>query len=318
MKTTFTLSKLATVRDEMVSICNDRHNKYQVSVVEEFADVRNVNERVFMGNFSYTYATSKQRKIIASGEVSTLANKPQTASEIARDYLDVCYPHRLRCTGQQREEYILPRSIPLYYQPFVSKDAIYLDIKSTYWAIQQVVGWNVDYMPGKFLSPGRAPYDFPLPDNKIARNCLVSAGLSNKVTVWTGNKFIETSPYNHHLNLGLYTLICDVLNCLASEAISCGAHYVNTDGYILPSNRSAEMFERFAYWGLPLHVKAVGETLVTGIGSYIVGDKKTKAFYTDNQNPYCNIYPVKRPDMLRKTMHMIAKDRVDRPGLFEV
>lgn len=280
-------------------------------------DVRTFTERAFVGTFSTTTTRSKRRYLLQDTLIKSLTDWGQTPSELARDYLDIAYPRKLRATGEQCEAFSKPRSMPLYYAPYVTNDGVYVDVRSAFWSIMSVVGWDVDYMPGKYLSPGRAPYDFPLPNHKVARNCLVSAGLDNSVTVWTGNKFEETKPFNVHKNLGLWSCIADILHMIAVYAVKvCKARYVNTDGYIVPGFHAGDLIQYIQSIGLPYAIKDAGATMVTGVGSYRVGDTQTHNFSPEYSMPYSNLYPVENTAMMEKILLMVASDRVDKPYRF--
>lgn len=299
----------------MRSIAKERFNKYEYDLHSGLGDYTAFEEKVFLGQFSWTTTKSRKRILSASVAKSYLCEVPQTPTEIARDYLDIVHPSPLRCTAAQREAYTHHKSAPLYYQPTHIQGGVYLDVVSAYLTILDVIGWNVDYHPGKFLSPGRPPQDFPLRYESVSRNSLVTCGLHNTVPVWTGWKLTETSPRNIHINYGLWTAVQDILHLIARRAIAFGAFYCNTDGYILPDEQ-AESFQDYAAKVLkvPLRVKGYGECRVTGVGSYMVGDTVTKHFHWEYDKPYSNIYP-ENDEMLQKTYAAIAVSRIDRPYL---
>lgn len=306
----------STTLSDMIQIVRTRENKHEYSIVSEFADYTGYAEKVFLGQFSHTTTRTKRRILLKSAANRFLCEIPQTPTEIARDYLDIVHPKPLRCTTEQRESYGVERSAPLYYQPTYLQSGVYVDLKSAYLQLLDVIGWNCDYLPNKFISAGRAPYDFPLRDDKIARNSLVTSGLPSTVPVWTGYKLIDSAPRNIHINLGLWSAIQDILHAIARRAYSFGAVYINTDGYILPDEHGYAFQEYLSKeWRLKTEIKYFGEAVVTGVGRYKVGDHKTKHFGTDYQPPFSNVNFWQTDEMLTKTFRAIATDRIDRPYL---
>lgn len=291
-----------------------RHEKRLDLLVEQLPDVHQFSSRVAIGSFTMT--SDKERYTVKHAADFIYGDFPVTAPELARDYLDFRYPARLRASGEQAESYAQERFAPLYYRPMVARCAHYVDLSGAFWWLMSVIGWNVDYLPGVFLSPGRAPYDFPFYNNKLARNCLVTAGLNNDLQIWTGHKIILQSTYNAHLNRGLYAAIMDILHLFGIAAVNLGAKYVNTDGAILPDNRVAEYLGYLDRFGAPYRLQHSGETIVTGVGSYRIGDFETGSFRHEYDAPMSNLVRPRGHIMLEKTLLAICRDRVDRPGLF--
>lgn len=311
------MSTLSTSRiaEDMKSIARERYNSRDYTIVNRFPPYVGFEEKVFLGQFSYTTTRTRQRILTRSSAEYPLCEVPQTPTEIARDYLDVVFQKRLRATREQRLTFDIPRSAPLHYQPAHILRGCYVDVQSAYFQILNLVGWDCDYFPQKYLGMGRPCTDFPAPQNKIARNSLVSSGLSYTFPVWTGHKLIEQNAGNKHINLGLWCVIHDILHAIARLAYSYGAFYINTDGYLLSSDRAQafqeETKERF---GIETRVKAEGECAATGVGQYMVGTVMTKHFDWEYKPPYTNLVH-KRDEMLEKTLKSIASARIDKPYL---
>lgn len=256
-----------------------RQDKYNTIVKPDFPDIHTIEELVYYGNLSWTLSQRKERWIRASAYINR-GNGAQTGSEIARDYLDWKYPRKLRACGAQADSLRSNRFAPLYVRPEILEFAAYVDISATYWSFMALVGWDVDYFPGHWLRAGNPPSDFPLPDVKVARNSLVSAGLPTPMRIWTGKHFINKHRPNIHLNMGLWACIMDVLHAIATKALALGACYVHTDGYILPFYEAAELIGYISQYRLKATIKAFGLAIVNGVGNYRVGDKVTKYFGT--------------------------------------
>lgn len=304
-----------TLEDDMKSIARSRMEKHNYEVVGELPDYQESREKIFLGLFSQTYTKSRRRVLLRDATENYLCEVPQTPTEIARDYLDVVFQRPLRATRDQRDAICVDRCSPLHYQPTYLSGGVYLDINATYLQILDCVGWDVDYFPRKFIGAGRPPSDFPARHDKVARNYLVSCGLSSSVSVWTGTAIAETWPRNKHINYGLWACVQDVLHEIARCALEFGASYVATDGYILPDGQ-AEEFQEYLQtaWKIKASVRGYGPTVVTGLGSYQVGELKTKRFHGCVDRPYTNIDP-NHDDMLQISYRTIATNRIDKPYL---
>jgi hypothetical protein len=196
---------------------------------------------------------------------------------IARDYLKIKYKIGPRTKKEQyrliREGQYPPPNVAI---PSSYSEGVYIDIKAAYWNLMKIVGWHLDYYHGKWLSPGTAPADFPFPENKILRNCLVSAGIPGKILRYDpgskGDPFSQINPRSPLENLGLFRLITDILNLIASVSLEMGAIYVNTDGFIARNYQAAaEIIQLILDFGLTPSIKAEGGGGIKSSGAYKVG-----------------------------------------------
>lgn len=250
-----------------------------VELVDKFPLVTTLRERVYLGSFAWTL-TKSRKKLMMIAHARQLGARHVTPAEIARAYLRLKYSKRTkRMTGMQASEFVDYRSQPpLYCTPCSITDALYIDIKSAYWSIVQTVGWDVEYMPERWLGVGDTVSDFPFADDKLARNCLVSCGLPSNMSVWTGTKLTIQKGWNDFINLMLWGLVCDVLNGVARDVVQAGAVYCYTDGYIVPANRANDVFDVLESWGLPFGVKHSGRCVVQAPASYSFPDYQTRQF----------------------------------------
>lgn len=257
----------------------ERQALYRPIIIDQFPPIQIMRERIAYGLLSWTLLNRGERWMRKEA-VASVRFGFQTGSEIARDYLDFYHPNRLRATGRQAEMLKLDRAAPLFCEAGYYSDMVYVDIKSAYWQITNLVGWDVDYYPFKWIRCGRPPSDFPLPDNKIARNCLVSCCLPTPMKVWTGYKFVRERKRNVHINLGLWSLIMDTLHCIANEAWECHAVYTHTDGSIIPIRYLEEFTERVSAYGIVAIPKqdSLGDCTMLGLGNWKCGDRQTKLF----------------------------------------
>lgn len=245
------------------------HDTYQHFVMDTFPRLRNIHERCICGSFSWTLPDSKRRLIYAPNAVY-LDGKVCTPGDIARWYLKVKYPRRLRCSTAQYEEFAKHRHHPLYAIPCMIEDGYYVDCVSAYWSILKVVGWDVEYMPGRLLGVGSLMTDFPFAGNKLARNCLITNGIAMTMKLWDGKeqRLLSMKQGSPKRNLGLWAIVQDVLNGLAVDVIRAGALYVHTDGYICSGQSLPRVMEAIASWGLPAKIKYQGKATIYGSGAY--------------------------------------------------
>lgn len=251
----------------------ERFEGTDVSLVTEFPNLLNLKTFTLIGGLSWSSRLVKKRWIHRNHALNIGAGWC-TPSDVARDYLDIKYgAQKRRVTSAQYK--IIKRHVspPLYASPVYLPDATYVDIQSAYWSVLKAVGWDVEYHPGKFLGVGSSVSDFPFPEMKLARNCLVSAALPSTISAWTGENLIQMKMRNRHVNLVLWRLCMDVLNGFAIEMIRAGAVYVHTDGFIMPTPLLFLADEIAHEWNLPLRIKDRGVCEVKNVGYYVFGGK---------------------------------------------
>jgi hypothetical protein len=113
---------------------------------------------------------------------------------------------------------------------------------------------------------------------KPARNAVIGITRSTTLTTWQGDK-VKDQPYkNYHLNPMLWMTVQKVLHDIAREALSLGAVYVATDGYVFKSDRGVSRFvSMLTDYDLDVST-IVGYSEIKCFGCYRVGGKKTMHF----------------------------------------
>lgn len=279
--------------DYLHQSAHDRQEKYETRLIETWPNVTEITSPVFLGSFSWTLTELKQRWLIANAAVN-LGHGPQSPTEITRDYLDWKYPKPQRCCSGQYQEIMRHRSFPCWAVAGHHGECAYVDLKSAYWHIMTVIGWDVDYWPGKFMGKKSDVMDFPLQEHKAARSALVSAGLSSSTCMWTGKTLKWKKTRNAHINYGLWACVQDVLHGVASEMLELGAIYVHTDGYILPLENAVKAVQIANEWGFRASIKSTGDTEVYGVGVYRIGEKQTKRYRVQPGTNHENVNPTER------------------------
>ena len=249
----------------------EAHERYNHIQVREWPILREQRENIILGSFSWLGMSTHTRWISAYASINA-GPYSCTPGDVARDYLATKYQHRSRITAEQRAEIMRLRSHPLKAEPVYLKDAAYVDIRAAYWSIMSVVGWDCDYFPGRWLSPGECMDDFPFYGNKLARNCLVTAGLLGSMSIWDWQRqtTVIRNCGNRLANYQLWALVMDVLNGVAHDMQEI-AWYIHTDGYICDTEDLPRAREILTSWGLPSRVKLRGECTIHGAGQYHFG-----------------------------------------------
>lgn len=285
-----------TVLQTLSESAQKRADNWQTFFVRQFPDVEKFDEIVMLGAHSYALINTRRR--IVKDKIKIEPGVLETPSAIARDYVRYIYKQGPRATKAQLENVEGIPPVPSYARPGKFAHGFYIDIAAAYWSIMGVVGWNVDYNPGLWLSPGRPPKDFPFPEHKVARNCIVSAGRMSGIPRYDPRK-LPGDPYDEIIrgselrNNQLPRLIHDILNSIAELAIEAGAVYVNNDGFIAPTPTIAQRVTGIITdWGLSSRVKAEGGGQVKASGTYEVGISRTLNYESVvDPSPIANIYP---------------------------
>ncbi len=240
----------------MVAALQDRE-QYEVHIKDRFPNLTTIHDPTFIGSFTWTCQSEKWKILNSKAAISTPGGWASPA-ELARIYVQTKYPKRKRVTTDQYHEIMKPRSQPLLAIPGTYGDCVYLDLKSAYWSILKVIGWDVEYFPNRWLGVRSDVSDFPFQEHKLARNSMVSIGLAGKANYWTGDKLISIRKGNGLVNMALWSAVQDTLNGIALDMEKAGAVYINTDGYIFRRENIEVAFEVAQSWGLELGIKEEG------------------------------------------------------------
>ena len=291
---------------EIGAYISEKQANRKIDVVGEFPALPSLQGRVFLGSFSWYYVKPKRKDILRRYALQ-FPFGTCTPSELARAYIACKYP-RMRALNVQTQIFKRHISAPLYVSPHHYESGFYIDIKSAYWQILQVVGWDCDYYPGVWLAKGQPMDDFPFAETRLVRNCLVTCGLPSEASVWDGDKqqFIRVKTFNKQINLGIWRLVMDVLHCIAWDCIAAGAVYAHTDGYICSGERVVAVQNAISEWGLISTIKRQGVTDVYGVGSYTIDKFGTKNPHIRTR-PYDGLELPEYNNWLRKRFAAHAK-----------
>lgn len=291
--------RLTTEQSRMLANMADRQNerlkKVKTNVVSHWFPITELTKPAVIGTYSISGMVEKKKWIHRQYVRSIGSSHYCTPGDIARDYLILKYPKRnMRITTRQYQDIMqVNRTPPLFCQPVQLENAHYVDIRSAYWTITKLGGWDVDYSPGRFMCVRSDNSDFPYFFDKLARNTLVTAGLLSPLRVWTGSSVEIKSKPGNLANRVLWAFVMDVLNGVAYDAVRAGAVYCFTDGYIVPDSKLQSVLAAIESWGLPVSIKHSGKADVRMVASYRVGKHRTRPYRRSMRRAHINkIHPV--------------------------
>jgi hypothetical protein len=241
--------------------------------VDEF-DTTRPDDTVIWGTYSRVWKNVRRRQVLKryTAEVNGIADSITSHS---RDYLVQCY--RKRPAKMEQLQKLKSWRMPNYCKPGILRDGSYVDIRSAWFSVCMLAGWDCEYWPGRWLGVGDAPADFPLKENKVARSALVSVARSTATPVWKDGTVKYQFLYNPVENNHIYALIAGLLSSIAAVAVDVfGACYVASDGYILPTKNVPGLMAYIEEMGLQSRVKGQGLSIVCSVGSYWVGTTRSK------------------------------------------
>lgn len=254
-----------------------RAARYQTKLVDILRP--DLSRALICGSYSVTYGGKPSlREVLLPCALHVGEGVVETPSAIARDYLSWKY-HRGPIWTAAQDEALQEWHMPVACTPTLFEYGEYVDIKSAWWSIISIIGWDVDIWPGRWWRFGRPPSDFPFPDKPRARNSLVSVALSRKIKWWRPElgKVIVKNAYNRLYNRSLYVSVACVLSAIAIQALAVGAVYWHTDGAICPSAKVAQDVDDIIHlWGLGSSVKARGKGFCSSVGHYIFETPKER------------------------------------------
>lgn len=310
-----------TIRQALIERSLKRSERWKTKTVNALPFPHEIPETHIIGTYSRVLLESKQRIVLRPatvilndattletfGEMGEIAPDAirETLSCVARDYLKEIFGHGPLLKSSQRT-YMMRGYVhhPLLAVPQKFERGYYLDIASAYYSIVQIVGWNVDYWPGKWMGRGRPTPDFPFPAISIARNCLVSSAAEGRVSVWKpGDGAKNYDSYNPLENLCLIRIVSDILSCIAYDVVThAHAQYAHTDGFILTDMRDLKIAQQIiGDWSLTSRIKAQGPGYINGPGCYKVG-KKESNIQLEEKLPFSNIARLKHSGWLQKRL----------------
>jgi hypothetical protein len=219
-----------------------------------------------LGNFALT--TGKQRFILDeyattyNGEVDTPGHHFSTVCK------DILFP--------RNKVYHDNLSYPYKAIPGKHPYCFYLDIVHAFSQIATVFGMDCSHREGRYMGFGTTPLPHIFEDSKIMRALLVSGtGKESTLTEWRNHELkTRKFPNRNHAPM-LQRAIFAFLHAVACK-LSPYTIYHHTDGFIVPYIHLARVSNWLDKRGILYSVKGEGVTEVYGIGSYRIGELRTR------------------------------------------
>ena len=198
-----------------------------------------------------------------------------TYIDLARSWIEL--NNRLPLRRKHVDNPLLRAPVPLLAWVGKYEDCVYVDIKSTYKRIIELVGYDVEYRAGKWLSQGNARSGLEeLPKVTYSSIVALSANWRKTIIRKTSIGLVNEKVHNKYANVCLYTLTRDVLHCIYSDVVRKvdEVFYANTDGYIVREKEVEKVYDVLGEWGFEGRVKKQGDVEVYGVGTYAFGGEK--------------------------------------------
>lgn len=282
----------------------ERQDGMNIEVGYGFPLLSSLDDLTILGSFSWS-AYKKKWRWLNAHHAMRFNDILVTPSDLARSYIRLKYPKKLRCNSRQYAYINNKKSPPLWAEVWEG-EGVYLDLKSAYWQVLQAGGWDVDYSYGRFIGTKETMDDFPFPHIKLARNSMVGISVPSQIPTFAPNRQWGKIRPRYFQNLVLWSFVQDVMHTFASDLLMyAGAKYVNTDGYIVPRENVKTAMQIANDWGLLLLVKHEGYATVRGAGDYdIAGHKSGRPA---RPRPIRKVYPVESPSWLRSRFVRLSK-----------
>jgi hypothetical protein len=206
---------------------------------------------------------------------------PMLAGEIARTELERDFGKpKIPVTKAQIEKYLnVPP--PNYYTGENYRGMLhYLDLNGAYNQIYEFLTLDCAF-PGGEGELELAGVAQRLRSNKVARNAVIGISRAHTVDIWKDGEQKENPFHNPYFNPALWMQIQAILHELAHIAISNGAFYVATDGYIFKDKLGFDVFRNYLDLNQFRYKTLEGKGYCTGWCSYGLPGKKT-AIYREN------------------------------------
>lgn len=295
------------------------HTRVEISSLADrpYASIRNG----ILGGFSVLDLDSKI-KYLVSDAIYHRADTLIAHTDILRSHLD----ESISLIGRRKMPYIpaslayLEISAPLAANPGTYWDAVYVDLKSAYFSIYSKSGLDAQMsLTGRaYLSQGAIrPTDWPIlsrpgRQQKLAKVSLYGMSRSTRLRRIVDGQLRSVYLRSSYFNPSVHGLIMLILHDIAAfAAAECSAHYIHTDGYIIPAELFPHLRDYVAeVWGLTLtHRSEIGEAEIRGLGRYRINAWASIPYYINSDihpHEYTPWLPPALPIIKRRWQQIIS------------
>lgn len=232
---------------------------------------------IFVPSSGVKYMDSKVCKLWPNLEERIELMMP---GEAARTELNRAFPDLTRVGWNGPHVSLFDKRVPLYYEGPSVGEYTYIDLKAAYWQIYRRLWLDVAYPCGFY---GQYPLDIVaanLKEWKAARNALIGLIRSRTVVGVKGTRRYVLSTQNRFLSPCLWATVMALLNWIAFAALQHGAIYINTDGYIFPTQHlwQLDSFMNFLIdLDINFEIRTTGEGEIVSWNNYQIGSFRTKS-----------------------------------------
>ncbi|KKM92184.1 hypothetical protein LCGC14_1221030 [marine sediment metagenome] len=200
--------------------------------------------------------------------------------EAARTELKRAFPDLERVGWNGPHISLFDARVPLYYEGPTVGEYTYIDLKAAYWQLYRRLWLDVAYPCGVYGKYPLAGVAERLKDWKAARNALVGLVRSREVVGVKGTHRYTLATRNNFLSPCLWATVMSLLHWVAYEALSYGAVYINTDGYIFPTSKLQQLdgFMQFLIdREINFEIRTSGKGEIVSWNNYQIGKFRTKS-----------------------------------------
>ncbi len=216
-------------------------------------------------------------RYVINPAMCVLPGEPVTHFDLARYWIRTHYRLPLRRRRAEDEQPWAPQV--LWATPAAYHALAYVDLRSAYRRVLELVGWAAEYVRGRYLSVAGAEGLDELTKLAYSAAVAITARPWSTLRVWDGRRLVSRRIRNIYANTSLYRLMRDALWGIASDvrdALGEQVIYANTDGYIVPAVFAEEVVEIAGAWGFGARIKARGPGEVRGTASWRIADLATR------------------------------------------
>lgn len=203
-----------------------------------------------------------------------------TPGEAARNELKRAFPDLKRVGWNKHHISLFDKRVPLHYSGPATGDMMYIDLDGAYHQIYRRLWLDTPWPCGYY---GRYPMKNVadgLKEWKAARNAVIGICRSRSVVGIKGSKRYNLSVKNDYLSPKLWASVQDLLHLVAGVALSCGAIYINTDGYVFPDSQADNpiwFIEWLTKMDFAFSIRDTGPGEILGWNNYRINRAETKA-----------------------------------------
>lgn len=223
-------------------------------------------KRAIIGSFSLT--TSNERYLLDGCLVEHNGKIETPGHHFGQICKDISFP--------KKTTHIESVAYPYKALPGKHPYCFYVDVSKAFYQIANVYGLETSHREGKYMAFGSTLPDTVFSDSKLMRSLFVSGTQkTSKFTEWINHELrtrqFPNRNYAPHLSRAILATL-HAIQVLVSDL----SLYSHTDGFITPFYWLDKATRRLDERGIQYSIKGEGQCQIYDVGSYSIGDKRTK------------------------------------------